>query len=109
MVLPIYLAPPLGGEQTDKTNLKQIINIVRILSRKALVLAAKLVSIHLYGKSLEIFSEPREDGQLPILVWALLKGEHFVPNQDRVDYWARQYLRDHLQRLMCGWSEGYNG
>jgi len=28
-------SPTIGREQTDKTNLKQIINIVRILSRKS--------------------------------------------------------------------------
>jgi hypothetical protein len=30
-------SPTIGREQTDKTNLKQIINIVRILSRKDII------------------------------------------------------------------------
>jgi hypothetical protein len=41
-------SPTIGREQTDKTNLKQIINIVRILSRKDITTLHEQLKLGIY-------------------------------------------------------------
>ena len=48
VVFPDLPSPTIGREQTDKRNLKQIINIVRILGRKAITTLHEQLKFGIY-------------------------------------------------------------